>query len=308
MEICNQVSQFSRLPSTAVALGLFDGVHRGHQAVIRAAADCAPELMPAVFTFRFDTRAVVTKKQFGTLLRPELKAKKLEENGIRFMLEPPFSTIMKMEPESFIQGILFNFMHAKAVFCGADFRFGKNAAGDTRLLRSACQKNSVRFEIVRPVLDDGVPVSSTRIRAALREGDVPLANRLLGSPYMTCGTVVHGRHMGHSLGFPTINQLFSPEDLIPRFGVYATIVEVDGKEYVGATDIGVKPTVGDGYAPAAETFILDFDGDLYGRNIVIRYYAFLRGEKRFDSLEELTKTVLDNAKQAKGLLEPLITH
>lgn len=308
MEICNQVSQFSRLPSTAVALGLFDGVHRGHQAVIRAAADCAPELMPAVFTFRFDTRAVVTKKQFGTLLRPELKAKKLEENGIRFMLEPPFSTIMKMEPESFIQGILFNFMHAKAVFCGEDFRFGKNAAGDTRLLRSACEKNSVRFEIVRPVLDDGVPVSSTRIRAALREGDVPLANRLLGSPYMTCGTVVHGRHMGHSLGFPTINQLFSPEDLIPRFGVYATIVEVDGKEYVGATDIGVKPTVGDGYAPAAETFILDFDGDLYGRNIVIRYYAFLRGEKRFDSLEELTKTVLDNAKQAKGLLEPLIPH
>ena len=308
MEICNQVSQFSRLPSTAVALGLFDGVHRGHQAVIRAAADCAPELMPAVFTFRFDTRAVVTKKQFGTLLRPELKAKKLEENGIRFMLEPPFSTIMKMEPERFIQGILFNFMHAKAVFCGEDFRFGKNAAGDTRLLRAACQKNGVRFEIVRPVLDDGVPVSSTRIRAALREGDVPLANRLLGSPYMTCGTVVHGRHMGHSLGFPTINQLFSPEDLIPRFGVYATIVEVDGKEYVGATDIGVKPTVGDGYAPAAETFILDFDGDLYGRNIVIRYYAFLRGEKRFDSLEELTKTVLDNAKQAKGLLEPLITH
>ena len=199
-------------------------------------------------------------------------------------------------------------MHAKAVFCGEDFRFGKNAAGDTRLLRAACQKNGVRFEIVRPVLDDGVPVSSTRIRAALREGDVPLANRLLGSPYMTCGTVVHGRHMGHSLGFPTINQLFSPEDLIPRFGVYATIVEVDGKEYVGATDIGVKPTVGDGYAPAAETFILDFDGDLYGRNIVIRYYAFLRGEKRFDSLEELTKTVLDNAKQAKGLLEPLITH
>lgn len=308
MEICNQVSQFSRLPSTAVALGLFDGVHRGHQAVIRAAADCAPELMPAVFTFRFDTRAVVTKKQFGTLLRPELKAKKLEENGIRFMLEPPFSTIMKMEPESFIQGILFNFMHAKAVFCGEDFRFGKNAAGDTRLLRSACQKNGVRFEIVRPVLDDGVPVSSTRIRAALREGDVPLANRLLGSPYMTCGTVVHGRHMGHSLGFPTINQLFSPEDLIPRFGVYATIVEVDGKEYVGATDIGVKPTVGDGYAPAAETFILGYDGDLYGRNIVVRYYAFLRGEKRFDSLEELTKTVLDNAKQAKGLLEPLITH
>lgn len=308
MEICNQVSQFSQLPDTAVALGLFDGVHRGHQAVIRAAANCAPELMPAVFTFRFDTREVVTKKQFGQLLRPELKAAKLEEYGIRFMLEPPFSTIMKMEPESFIQGILFNFMHAKAVFCGEDFRFGKNAAGNTELLKRACEKNGVQFHIVQPVLDDGVPVSSTRIRAALREGDISLANRLLGSPYMTCGTVVHGRHMGHELGFPTINQLFSPEDLIPRFGVYATIVEIDGRQYIGATDIGVKPTVGEGYAPAAETYILDFDGDLYGRNIRISYYAFLRGEKRFDSLEELTSTVLNNAQQAKDLLSPLIGH
>ncbi len=305
MEICNQVSQFSQLPDTAVALGLFDGVHRGHQAVIRAAANCAPELMPAVFTFRFDTREVVTKKQFAQLLRPELKAARLEENGIRFMLEPPFSTIMKMEPESFIQGILFNFMHAKAVFCGEDFRFGKNAAGNTQLLKRACEKNGVRFHIVQPVLDDGVPVSSTRIRAALREGDIPLANRLLGSPYMTCGEVVHGRHMGHQLGFPTINQLFSPEDLIPRFGVYATLVEVDGRTYIGATDIGVKPTVGEGYAPAAETYILDFDGDLYGKNIRISYYAFLRGEKRFSSLEELTRTVMENAEQARKLLSPL---
>ena len=114
--------------------------------------------------------------------------------------------------------------------------------------------------------------------------------------------------MGHELGFPTINQLFSPEDLIPRFGVYATIVEIDGKQYIGATDIGVKPTVGEGYAPAAETYILDFDGDLYGRNIRISYYAFLRGEKRFDSLEELTSTVLSNAQQAKDLLSPLIGH
>ena len=113
--------------------------------------------------------------------------------------------------------------------------------------------------------------------------------------------------MGHSLGFPTINQLFSPEDLIPRFGVYATIVEIDGKQYVGATDIGVKPTVGEGYAPAAETYILDFDGDLYGRNITLRYYAFLRGERRFDSLQQLTDTVLANAQQAKELLQPLIS-
>ena len=123
---------------------------------------------------------------------------------------------------------------------------------------------------------------------------------------MTSGEVVHGRHLGATLGFPTINQLFSPDDLIPRFGVYATLVTIDGKKYVGATDIGVKPTVGEGYAPAAETYILDFNGDLYGRKLTLSYHAFLRGEKKFASLEELTATVLDNAETARELLADLI--
>ena len=213
---------------------------------------------------------------------------------------------MTLEPESFFNGILRNFMHAGAIFCGDDFHFGKGASGDTALLQRYCKDAGIRFEVVPPLLDDGAPVSSTRIRAALREGDIPLANRLLGYPYMTDGEVVHGRHLGRKLGFPTINQLFSPEDLIPRFGVYATIAEIDGKRYVGATDIGVKPTVGEGYAPAAETYLLDFDGDLYGKNITLSYYAFLRGERKFSSLAELTETVLRNAAQAKDMLGGLL--
>ena len=208
---------------------------------------------------------------------------------------------MKMAPESFIQGILFNFMHAKAVFCGEDFRFGKNAAGDTSLLKAACEKNGIRFDILPPVLDDGLPVSSTRIRNALREGDIELAKPAARKPLYDLWDGRARTAYGPFLGFPTINQLFSPEDLIPRFGVYATIVEIDGKQYVGATDIGVKPTVGEGYAPAAETYILDFDGDLYGRNITLRYYAFLRGERRFDSLQQLTDTVLANATAGKRI-------
>ena len=120
---------------------------------------------------------------------------------------------------------------------------------------------------------------------------------------MTAGTVVHGQHMGHSLGFPTINQLFESEQLIPRYGVYATIAEIDGKRYIGATDIGVKPTVGDSFQPAAETHLLDFDQDLYGRDVTLRYYAFLRGERKFSSLQELTQTVLANAEEARTLLK-----
>lgn len=305
MRICDRVQKRSDLPDTAVALGLFDGVHRGHQSVIRAAVS-ESTLTTAVFTFQFDQKDLITKPHFARILSPALKVRKLEELGVQVMFEPLFSSIMSMEPESFFNGILRNFMHAGAIFCGDDFHFGKGASGDTALLQRYCKDAGIRFEVVPPLLDDGAPVSSTRIRAALREGDIPLANRLLGYPYMTDGVVVHGRHLGRKLGFPTINQLFSPEDLIPRFGVYATIAEIDGKRYVGATDIGVKPSVGEGYAPAAETYILDFDGDLYGKNITLSYYAFLRGERKFASLAELTETVLYNAQQAKELLGGLI--
>ena len=305
MRICDRVQKRSDLPPTAVALGLFDGVHRGHQSVIRAAVS-ESTLTPAVFTFQFDQKDLITKPHFARILSPALKVRKLEELGVEVMFEPLFSSIMSMEPESFFNGILRNFMHAGAIFCGDDFHFGKGASGDTALLQRYCKDAGIRFEVVPPLLDDGAPVSSTRIRAALREGDIPLANRLLGYPYMTDGEVVHGRHLGRKLGFPTINQLFAPEDLIPRFGVYATIAEIDGKRYVGATDIGVKPTVGEGYAPAAETYLLDFDGDLYGKNITLSYYAFLRGERKFSSLAELTETVLRNAAQAKDMLGGLL--
>jgi riboflavin kinase/FMN adenylyltransferase len=294
------------LPKTAVALGLFDGVHRGHQAVIQKAAACAPELTPAVFTFRFDRESMITKPHFARLLSPALKEKKLADYGIRIMLEPDFSAICSMAPEEFFREILCRQMNAGAVFCGEDFRFGKDALGDVDLLRRYCDEAGVRFATVPPLMDGDLPISSTRIRQALRAGEIELANRLLGFPYQTDGEVVHGRHLGHTLGFPTINQLFPTGNLVPRYGVYATIAEIDGVRYIGATDIGVKPTIGEGYAPAAETYLLDFSGDLYGRNITLSYHAFLRGERKFSSLEELTATVLHNADQAKQLLTPLI--
>ena len=263
MVIVDSLPHPRQLPPTAVALGLFDGLHRGHQAVIRRAVG-VPGLTPAVFTFRYDEEAVITKKNYARLLSPALKMKLLEQLGARIVFQPPFSKIMSMEPAEFFYKIIVQFMRAGAVVCGEDFRFGKNAAGDALLLRKLCEENGIRFTTVPPVEDEGKPVSSTRIREALRQGDVETANRLLGYPFMTDGTVVHGQHMGHALGFPTINQLFQPGQLIPRFGVYATIAEFEGRRYIGATDIGVKPTVGDSFQPAAETHLLDFDREIYG--------------------------------------------
>ena len=305
MEIVDSVLDTRQLPPTAVALGLFDGLHRGHQAVIRRAVG-VPGLIPAVFTFRYDDEAVVTKKNYARILSPALKMKILEQMGVRVVLQPPFSTIMAMDPADFFYKVIAGFMRAGAVVCGEDFRFGKNAAGDALLLRKLCEENGIRFATVPPVEDEGKPVSSTRIREALRQGDIETANRLLGYPFMTDGTVVHGQHMGHALGFPTINQLFQPGQLIPRFGVYATIAEIDGERYIGATDIGVKPTVGDSFQPAAETHLLDFDRDIYGAEVTVSYHAFLRGERKFQSLSELTETVLANAEQARALLRDKI--
>lgn len=305
MVIVDSLPHPRQLPPTAVALGLFDGLHRGHQAVIRRAVGL-PGLTPAVFTFRYDEEAVITKKNYARILSPALKMKLLEQLGARIVFQPPFSKIMSMEPAEFFYKIIVQFMRAGAVVCGEDFRFGKNAAGDALLLRKLCEENGIRFTTVPPVEDEGKPVSSTRIREALREGDVETANRLLGYPFMTDGTVVHGQHMGHALGFPTINQLFQPGQLIPRFGVYATIAEFEGRRYIGATDIGVKPTVGDSFQPAAETHLLDFDREIYGAEVTLSYYAFLRGERKFQSLSELTETVLANAEQARALLKDRI--
>ena len=290
---------------SAVALGLFDGLHRGHRSVIRRAVSCAPALSPTVFTFTFDDPAHITKPHYAFLLSPERKRAILESLGVQIVCEPPFSAFCDLQPERFFQEMLVNRLDAKAIFCGYDYRFGLGARGDVSLLENLCRSAGVRFEAVPALTENGVPVSSTRIRELLQEGKMEDAAILLGERYAIDYPVVHGRQLGRKMGFPTINQLYPSGALLPRFGVYAALAVIDGKEYMGVTNVGVKPTISGINSPSAETYLMDYQGDLYGKRVLLSFVSFLRSEKRFDSVDELFRQIATDAQQAKARLSAL---
>lgn len=275
----------------AIALGTFDGLHLGHKAVICAAVSAARErgMIPAVFTFSDNPSGG------GLLLTREDKLELLEKWGVQEVYAPPFPRVRDIPAQAFLREILRGRCAAAALFCGEDFRFGKNAAGDVRLLAG---EPEVKLTVIPPVLDGEEKISSTRVRAALREHRLPQALAMLGHGFGFRAQVIHGSHIGTGLGFPTINQRLPEGFFVPPFGVYSSRVLIDGQEHWGVTNIGVKPTVGsDG--PLAETWLPEFSGDLYGKTLALSLRAFLREERKFASLEELKAMVLTDARAAK---------
>lgn len=269
-----------------MALGLFDGVHLGHQQVLqRALAGKAQGLVPAVFTFE-SAGGLVDTKEGGLIYSEEYKEYILEKIGIELLLAVPFNAVRELSPAAFVDEVLTGALRAGQVVCGYDFRFGRGAEGDTALLKQLCEKRGIGVQVVPALSVDGAPVSSTRIRALLKEGKIDEANALCGRPYGIYGTVLSGNRLGRVMGFPTINQRLQQGRTLPRFGVYRSETTVDGTVYPSITNIGVKPTVGSD-TPLAETHILDFSGDLYGRRILVRLLCFIRPEQKFDGVEAL---------------------
>ena len=270
---------------SAVALGLFDGVHLGHRAVLKAAAVQKQQgLMPCAFTFPSESAA--KKGTGGFIYGDSEKADILtEECGIERIYSPPFADICGMEGAEFAEEILRGELNAAFVCCGNDFRFGKGASCGTAELRSF-----------------GERVSSTLIRRLLAEGDTERANTLLGSPYTIMKTVSRGAQLGRTIGFPTANQLFDAGQLVPRYGVYASLTVIDGKSYLSMTDIGMKPTVDYGGAPLAETYIHGFSGDLYGSPLRVSLLRFIRPEMKFSSLDELKAQIGRDVQSALNIL------
>ena len=205
-----------------------------------------------------------------------------------------------MEAERFVREVLFQRLHAVRLCCGEDFRFGRGAAGNTSLLAALCKESGVALEILPPVREQGEKISSTLIRAAVEQGDIPLANRLLGRPFGFSLPVIHGNHIGHSLGTPTINQALPEGFIQPRFGVYAAWCQVEETFHCGVANIGVKPTVGSDRV-LAETWMPHFSGDLYGKAVRLFLLEFLRPERKFPSLEALKAEILENARQAQAV-------
>lgn len=285
----------------AVALGIFDGVHLGHRAVIsRATGMELPDgtrATAAVFTFVQPPWAL-PKDSGCELLTDSRKAAVLESLGVEELIQTDFETVRDLSPRAFVEDFLHAVLHARRVCCGFNYRFGKGGAGDAAALRMLCAPLGIEVEVVPPVLVDGEPVSASRIRRAVEAGEVEEAARLLGRPFTLDFPVVGGQKLGRLLGTPTINQPLPPHFVRPRFGVYAVSVEAGGRVSHGVTNIGVRPTVGS-EGPLAETWISDFQGDLYGRNVPVTLVKFLRPERKFDSVEALQKQILLDGKAAR---------
>ena len=279
-------------PPCGLALGGFDGLHRGHMAVIQATLE-GPD-QPAVFTFSAPPSGE------AMVLTAADKKKLLAAAGVERVYSAEFSALKTMEAASFVETLLFEKINARRLCCGEDFRFGRGAAGDVGLLRELCQKHGVGLTVLPPVSEDGEKISSSRIRRAVERGDIPTANRLLGRPFGFQLEVIHGNHIGTGLGAPTINQALPENFVRPRFGVYAAWCLVEGHPHFGVCNIGVKPTVGSDRV-LAETWMPEFSGDLYGERVRVELVEFLRPERKFDSLEELKAAIQANGEQARAL-------
>ncbi len=286
---------------TAVALGLFDGVHKGHQLVISRVVDSKPQYKATVFTFKTDT---VTSKGYGgkiqMLINDEEKQRRFDEQGVDYIYCSDFSSLKDMSDEDFVRKILIGKLNAGYVACGADFRFGKGAMGNAQRLCELGRKYGIKVEVVNQLVYNGEVISSTEIRNLISEGKISQANKLLGYNYGYTLYVEHGFHRGSTWDFPTINQSIPKGLVLPKFGVYCSKVTIDGEAYRGVTNIGVKPTVKENIAgPLAETFIIDFSGDLYGQIIKIELYEFVRPERMFDSFDELKAEISRNTEFTK---------
>lgn len=269
---------------TALALGTFDGVHKGHRAVL----ELPPEYKKIAVVFPLPPKAALSGEPIA-LMTPEDKCRVLKSIGTDEVFMLDFGKVRNMPPYNFLE-FLRNTFSPDYISCGFNYRFGKNASGDTVLLSEFCKENGITLKICEPVTADGETVSSTEIRAFLKNGEPEKANRLMTKPFSYTAPVIRGDERGRTLGFPTANQKF-PEVLIPvRFGVYRSSAVINGKAYSAVTDIGVRPTFKTDYI-ISETFIKNFSEDIYGREMTVSLLGFIRGEIKFSSAEELAAQI-----------------
>ena len=290
---------------TIYALGFFDGVHLGHQALLTACRFLADQTGCAagVITFTGHPDTLVLGKTPALINTPADREMLLKE--MFFMdtvISLPFDKpLMEMPWQEFFRQLL-NKYQAGGLVCGHDFRFGNRGQGTAALLEDACRQAGIPCVIVPEQKLDGVTISSTHIRTLLEAGDMEAACAFLGHPHILSGTVVSGRQIGRTLGIPTAN-LEVPEGLVAlRHGVYACKATVDGNIYLAVTNVGNRPTVG-GHHTTVEPWLLDFDGDLYGKPLTLAFHRFLRPEEKFDSLEDLKAEIEKNAAQVRKIFE-----
>ncbi|MBQ7363089.1 MAG: riboflavin biosynthesis protein RibF [Clostridia bacterium] len=286
----------SHCDSAAVCLGFFDGVHLGHRALVEECVRYAIEhgLVPTVFTFPSECASL--KGGAPRIYPTEEKLALLSSLGVEHTVLADFESVSGLSPREFVKQVLLRDVGAATAHSGFSFRFGRGASGDFSMLSALMAEYGRACFAVGDVTLLDATVSSTRIREALASGDISLARKLLGEPYFISGQVIHGDGRGHLFGYPTVNTALSDHGLLPS-GVYKTELDIDGVTYSALTNVGTCPTFGE-RERHAETLILGYSGDLYGRVLKIRFLEFLRQEKKFESTEELLKTI---EKDIKGI-------
>lgn len=276
---------------TVVTMGKFDGRHKGHQKLLKEMLRLKREngFQTAVFTFNMAPMTLIQGRPQTVITTNQERRNNMEKMGIDYLVEYPFSTeVAHLPPEEFVSHVLLGQMNAKAIVVGTDCGFGYQRAGNAELLKELAPRYGFLLEVIDKAREDNRDISSTYVKEELDKGDMEKANELLGEPYAIHGTVVHGNHIGGTvLGFPTVNILPPPEKHLPPFGVYVSRVLIGGTYYGGITNIGKKPTVEGDYPVGVETYVFDFDRDIYGENIEVQLLKFERPETRFGSLDEL---------------------
>lgn len=278
--------------SSAIALGFFDGVHIAHRKIISLAVDYAKKnnLSPIALSFDASPLELLSDCRIKYLTTNEEKQSIIESLGADTEFLPLSRELLSMEADAFVKEILVDKYNIKYAVCGYNYRFGRNGKGDTTLL---CQLgNQYGFEVkvcdCETLLGEGI--SSSRIRELISDGNIEPANELLGRNFSLSGIVCEGKQLGRKLGFPTANVFFNEHTVIPRNGVYKTLVTVENDSYTAITNTGINPTVG-GEALRTETYIPDFNRNIYGKEIKIEFLSFIREERKFDSIEELKSQI-----------------
>lgn len=283
---------------TAVALGNFDGMHVGHMAVLEAAKSFESEgLMPVAVLFDEHSLKAITGKAPAMLMTVTERNRIINENGLKIETLV-FNEIRDLSPSDFVEKILVGRLGAAAVCCGYNYRFGKGASGTAQMMSEICGRLGLKCRVSGEVDVDRCAVSSTKIRGFIENGEIEKANKMLGRPFGFSSRVIDGDKRGRVLGFPTINQIIPEELAMPRFGVYQSVVTVNGEKFKGVTNVGRRPTVGTEKI-LSETHILDFDRDIYGENVDVRLIKFIRPEKKFSSFDELARQIKSDAKEVR---------
>lgn len=302
MKIFRSLDDINNIKDTVVALGNFDGIHVGHQELIRRTVKSAKisGIKSAVFTFNNHPKNVIAgKRVVKNIMYYEEKVEMLRHLGIDYLFSIDFDyNISHTDPEDFITNVLMDKLKMKEVYCGFNYRFGYKAKGDTDLLMKVGRRRGFSIHVMDPVRVKGQIVSSTLIRDLILEGKVDECRLMLGRHYSIGGEVVRGNMIGRTIGFPTSNILIDENMVTPSNGVYVTRCNYNFKQYEGITNVGIKPTIGDNKR-VIETHIFDFNNDIYGREIKVEFIKKLRDEMKFPSVDALAEQIQKDCRAAR---------